>query len=124
MHFQEPILASASLSTAVESEWAVAELLQNRDAMNKLQDEIASVVGTNRHIAEAAPLSPSCSVNETLRLHPPVPAANVIFHGPRWGQGRCCRGIAIDDSLALQWVFGSFVSNIATVVWGGNRDNR
>ncbi|GJM85504.1 hypothetical protein PR202_ga01959 [Eleusine coracana subsp. coracana] len=72
----ELILASASLSAATE--WAMAELLQNQDAMKRLQDEIANVVGTNRYMEEAdlnhLPYLQAV-VNETLRLHPPVPFA-------------------------------------------------
>ncbi|GJN21559.1 hypothetical protein PR202_gb09046 [Eleusine coracana subsp. coracana] len=72
----ELILASASLSAATE--WAMAELLQNQDAMKRLQDEIATVVGTNKQMEEAdlnrLPYLQAV-VNETLRLHPPVPFA-------------------------------------------------
>ncbi|KAL6905474.1 hypothetical protein ACP4OV_003075 [Aristida adscensionis] len=72
----ELLLASSSLSATTE--WAMAELLQNPQSMKRLQEEIASVVGTKSHMEESdlnkLPYLQAV-VNETLRLHPAVPFA-------------------------------------------------
>ena len=66
-------------STAVE--WAIAELLNNPEMMNKVQDELQKVVGSNNeveefHLPQLTYLD--AVLKETLRLHPPLPLG-----GPR-----------------------------------------
>lgn len=63
-------------STNSTIEWAICELLQNPDQMKKINAELALVVGANKKLQESdidnLPYLHAI-VEETLRLHPPVP---------------------------------------------------
>ncbi|KAF8029247.1 hypothetical protein BT93_E1805 [Corymbia citriodora subsp. variegata] len=72
-------------------EWALTELLLNRDSMVKVQAELSQVIGSNRKVLETdidqLPYLQAV-VKETLRLHPPIPflvprraTRNTIFMG-------------------------------------------
>eukprot|EP01018_Ginkgo_biloba_P011131 Gb_18160 [translate_table: standard] len=57
-------------------EWVMSELLRNPSVINKIQDELRSVIGPNRKVEESdLPRLPylQAVVKETLRLHPPAP---------------------------------------------------
>ncbi|PHT50728.1 hypothetical protein CQW23_10475 [Capsicum baccatum] len=70
------IFGAGTESTTATSEWMLVELLRNPQAMQKLRDEIADVVGGKDDIKESAlpslPYLDAC-FKETLRLHPPGP---------------------------------------------------
>ncbi|KAJ0800894.1 putative geraniol 8-hydroxylase [Helianthus annuus] len=63
-------------TTSTTVEWAMTELLRNPDVMAKSKDELKHVIGKGKNIKDHD-LSRLpyllCIVNETLRLHPPVP---------------------------------------------------
>ncbi|XP_060211636.1 probable (S)-N-methylcoclaurine 3'-hydroxylase isozyme 2 [Lycium barbarum] len=63
-------------STTATSEWMLVELLRNRQALQKLKDELEEVVGGKNVIRESdlpnLPYLEAC-FKETLRLHPPGP---------------------------------------------------
>ncbi|XP_031269413.1 (S)-N-methylcoclaurine 3'-hydroxylase isozyme 2-like [Pistacia vera] len=69
------LLAAVSDSTTSTVEWALAELLKNPEAMNKIREELAQGVSedfvTEENLANL-PYLYAC-VKETLRLHPPAP---------------------------------------------------
>ncbi|KAG6415455.1 hypothetical protein SASPL_122866 [Salvia splendens] len=63
-------------TTAIVSEWAIAELINNPRVLKKAQDEIAKVVGFERVLEESdGPNLPylQAVIKETFRLHPPIP---------------------------------------------------
>ncbi|RZC43501.1 hypothetical protein C5167_036448 [Papaver somniferum] len=65
---------SDSLINSVE--WVMTEMVRNPDAMRKVKDEIAQVVGYNRKIEESDVESLpylGAVIKETLRLHPAAP---------------------------------------------------
>lgn len=70
------LIAAGSDTTTSTMEWAMAELLRNKDAMHKLQAELTSKIGENDVITESKiselPYLAAC-VKETLRIHPPTP---------------------------------------------------
>ncbi|CAN1303642.1 3,9-dihydroxypterocarpan 6A-monooxygenase [Linum perenne] len=69
------ILAGTDTS-AITTEWALAELINHLDILTKLQQEIDSVVGKSRMVQELdIPNLPylQAVVKETLRLHPTGP---------------------------------------------------
>uniref|UniRef100_A0A0D9V4M2 Cytochrome P450 n=1 Tax=Leersia perrieri TaxID=77586 RepID=A0A0D9V4M2_9ORYZ len=70
-------------TTSNTVEWAMAEMLQNPEAMNKVQQELDSVVGRDAVVEESH--LPQLHylrlvIKETLRLHPPVPL--LVPHSP------------------------------------------
>ncbi|CAN8257727.1 unnamed protein product [Cochlearia groenlandica] len=61
-------------------EWALTELLRNPNELKKLQQELAEVVGLDRHVDETHLEKLTflkCTLKETMRLHPPIP---LILH--------------------------------------------
>ncbi|PWA42392.1 cytochrome P450 [Artemisia annua] len=63
-------------SSSTTLEWAMTEILRNRHVMNRIQEELANVVGVNS-IVEESHLPKlqylSATIKETLRLHPVGP---------------------------------------------------
>ncbi|XP_055828547.1 probable (S)-N-methylcoclaurine 3'-hydroxylase isozyme 2 [Solanum dulcamara] len=70
------LIGAGSDTTTSTIEWAMAELLRNKDAMHKLQAELKSKIGENDIITESniteLPYLAAC-IKETLRIHPPTP---------------------------------------------------
>ncbi|XP_015690356.1 geraniol 8-hydroxylase-like [Oryza brachyantha] len=70
------LFSAGSNTTAVNVEWAMAELLQNPTSMAKAREELARVIGSKPEIEESD-ISKlkylEAVVKETLRLHPPAP---------------------------------------------------
>ncbi|XP_051134577.1 cytochrome P450 93B2-like [Andrographis paniculata] len=67
---------AATDTTALTSEWAIAELINNPNVLKKAQEEIDRVIGQGRLVNELdAPNLPylQAIIKETLRLHPPIP---------------------------------------------------
>ncbi|KAF3453811.1 hypothetical protein FNV43_RR04252 [Rhamnella rubrinervis] len=63
-------------TTAISTEWALAEMINHPEVLGKAREEIDRVVGKNRLAGESdGPDLPymQAIVKETLRLHPPVP---------------------------------------------------
>nr|AMW91728.1 flavone synthase II-1 [Scutellaria baicalensis] len=63
-------------TTAISTEWAIAELMNNPKVLKKAQEEIQKVVGSCRLMDESdAPNLPylEAIIKETFRLHPPIP---------------------------------------------------
>ncbi|XP_058089239.1 cytochrome P450 93A3-like [Magnolia sinica] len=70
------IFVAGTDTTAITTEWALAELINHPDLFKKARVEIDSVVGKNRLVGESDfPNLPylHAIVKETLRLHPTVP---------------------------------------------------
>ncbi|KAJ7302563.1 hypothetical protein JRQ81_000039 [Phrynocephalus forsythii] len=69
------LLLGGSETSSTVIEWAMAELLHNPEWMEKLQQEIESVVGRDRMVEESdlAKLEfVNAVIKETFRLHPPL----------------------------------------------------
>ena len=63
-----------TMSTVLE--WAMSELLRHPHVIQKLQEEIESVVGEHRNVKESDLATMKylyCVVKETLRLYPALP---------------------------------------------------
>lgn len=63
-------------TTAITTEWAISELINNPNVLKKAQQEIDKVVGSDRLLQESdAPNLPylQAIIKETFRLHPPIP---------------------------------------------------
>ncbi|CAN1303646.1 Cytochrome P450 93A3 [Linum perenne] len=72
----QDIFAAGTDTSAITTEWALAELINHLDILTKLQQEIDSVVGKSRMVQELdIPNLPylQAVVKETLRLHPTGP---------------------------------------------------
>lgn len=72
--FQDMMIAGTD-TTAVVSEWAMLELILHPQLMQRAQEEIDKVVGTDRVLEEAdlpKLLFLQAFVKETLRMHPPI----------------------------------------------------
>ncbi|KAK7284931.1 hypothetical protein RJT34_19685 [Clitoria ternatea] len=70
------IFMAGSETTSSTIEWAMTEVLRNRECMVKVKNELNSVVGREREVEESdiekLPYLQGV-VKETLRLHPPIP---------------------------------------------------
>lgn len=70
------IFLAGSETTSSTIEWAMTELLCNRECLVKVKAELGSVVGATREVEESdidkLPYLQGV-VKETLRLHPPIP---------------------------------------------------
>ena len=65
-------------STSTTLEWAMSELLRHPHVIQRLQEEIESVVGQHRKVEESDLVTMKylhCVVKESLRLYPAVPLA-------------------------------------------------
>eukprot|EP01018_Ginkgo_biloba_P011132 Gb_18169 [translate_table: standard] len=72
---QDMLVAGVDTSSTT-LEWAMSELLRNPSVINKIQDELRSVIGPNRRVEESdLPRLRylQAVVKETLRLYPPGP---------------------------------------------------
>ncbi|KZV26191.1 hypothetical protein F511_28537 [Dorcoceras hygrometricum] len=70
------VMFGGTETVASAIEWAMAELMKSWDDLNKLQQELADVVGLDRKVHESdldKLTYLKCVVKETLRLHPPIP---------------------------------------------------
>jgi len=72
----QEIFMAGSETTSSIIEWAMTELLRNRECLEKVKSELDGVVGNGREIEESdidnLPYLQAV-VKETLRLHPPIP---------------------------------------------------
>ncbi|XP_015878021.3 probable (S)-N-methylcoclaurine 3'-hydroxylase isozyme 2 [Ziziphus jujuba] len=70
------LFSAGTDTTTITVEWAMAELLKNREAMERVLEELRSVFGDQNSISESnlsqLPYLEAC-FKETLRLHAPVP---------------------------------------------------
>ncbi|KAK7396631.1 hypothetical protein VNO78_17769 [Psophocarpus tetragonolobus] len=67
---------AGSETTSSTIEWAMTEVLCNRECLKKVKSELNSVVGRGREVEERDIEKLEylqCVVKETLRLHPPIP---------------------------------------------------
>ncbi|PRQ44545.1 putative 3,9-dihydroxypterocarpan 6A-monooxygenase [Rosa chinensis] len=70
------IFAAGTDTSAITTEWALAELINHPDVMNKARQEIDTIVGNNRLVKESDIANLpylQAIVKETLRLHPTGP---------------------------------------------------
>ncbi|CAN1818371.1 Cytochrome P450 93A3 [Linum perenne] len=70
------IFAAGTETSAITTDWAMAELLNNVEILHKLQEELDSVVGKSRLVEESDITNLpylQAVVKETLRLHPTGP---------------------------------------------------
>lgn len=70
------LFIAGSDTSAITTEWAMAELVRNPDSMQKVRNELIKNIGTKRSMQESdIALLPylQAIVKETLRLHPAVP---------------------------------------------------
>ncbi|KAL3834072.1 hypothetical protein ACJIZ3_008808 [Penstemon smallii] len=70
------IVVAGTDTQSTTCEWAMAELMNNPEIMEKVQKELSSVIGPDNMVEEShAPKLPylRAVIKETLRLHPAVP---------------------------------------------------
>ncbi|CAN1264945.1 Corytuberine synthase [Linum perenne] len=70
------LLTAGTDTTTTTIEWAMAELLMNKEALTRVREELSREIGTTTTITESntsqLPFLNAC-IKETLRLHPPAP---------------------------------------------------
>ncbi|RDY13857.1 Geraniol 8-hydroxylase, partial [Mucuna pruriens] len=75
-HLSHDIFVAGTDTTASTLEWAMSELVRNKEAMTKAKEELEQITSKGNPIEEAdidkLPYLQAI-VKETLRLHPPVP---------------------------------------------------
>nr|CAB3446264.1 unnamed protein product [Digitaria exilis] len=79
--FITDVVTAGSDSSAATVEWMLAELINHPEAMDKVREEIDTVVGDDRIVGEAdLPRLPylQATFKETLRLHPGAPVAHRV----------------------------------------------
>ncbi|CAI0388374.1 unnamed protein product [Linum tenue] len=72
----QDIFAAGTESSAITTEWAMAELINHPEILNRARKEIDSVVGKSRLVQESdIPDLPylQAIVKETMMLHPAAP---------------------------------------------------
>ncbi|XP_024537078.1 cytochrome P450 71A1-like [Selaginella moellendorffii] len=88
------VLAASTDTASITSEWAISELLNHPAALAKVQAELDEVIGQERTMQESDIRSLTylqAVINETLRLHPPVPiyprenSAQACMISAKWG---------------------------------------
>ncbi|CAN0877497.1 Cytochrome P450 98A2 [Linum grandiflorum] len=70
------MITAGTDTTAISSEWAMAEIVKHPRVQQKLHDEMDGVIGFERVMTESDFSSLTylqCVVKEALRLHPPTP---------------------------------------------------
>uniref|UniRef100_A0A0D9W7N9 Cytochrome P450 n=1 Tax=Leersia perrieri TaxID=77586 RepID=A0A0D9W7N9_9ORYZ len=73
------VLFGGTETSASTIEWAMAELMNSPEEKKRVQDELAQAVGLHRQLRESDLTGDNklpyfrCVVEETLRMHPPVP---------------------------------------------------
>ncbi|KAK6142103.1 hypothetical protein DH2020_006971 [Rehmannia glutinosa] len=76
LSFVKDFFTAGTDTTAIATEWAIAELMNNPSVLKKAQEEIDKVIGPGRLVQEsdAANLPYlQAVIKETFRLHPPIP---------------------------------------------------
>ncbi|KAL5545523.1 hypothetical protein UlMin_005210 [Ulmus minor] len=74
--FMLDIFTGGTDTSAITTEWALAEVINNPNIMNKAREELDSVIGKTRLVQESDITNLpylQAIVKETLRLHPPGP---------------------------------------------------
>ncbi|XXG56588.1 hypothetical protein AAC387_Pa03g3964 [Persea americana] len=74
--FVQDIFAAGTDTSAITSEWALAELINHPNIFKKAREEIDAVVGKERLVEESDIPNLPCIqaiIKETLRLHPTAP---------------------------------------------------
>ncbi|XP_027355317.1 cytochrome P450 703A2 [Abrus precatorius] len=72
----QDMIAAATDTSAVTNEWAMAEVIKHPHVLQKIQQELDSVVGPNRMVVESDLPHLNylrCVVRETFRMHPAGP---------------------------------------------------
>ncbi|KAJ0629715.1 putative cytochrome P450 [Helianthus annuus] len=72
------VMFGGTETVASAIEWAMTELMHTPEALKRVQQELANVVGLERRVEEADLEKLTyfkCVIKETLRLHPPIPVA-------------------------------------------------
>ncbi|KAF5780398.1 putative cytochrome P450 [Helianthus annuus] len=72
------VMFGGTETVASAIEWAMTELMHTPEALKRVQQELANVVGLERQVEEADLEKLTyfkCVIKETLRLHPPIPVA-------------------------------------------------
>jgi laurate 7-monooxygenase len=74
-HSQD-MIAAATDTSSVTNEWVMAEVIKNPRVLRRIQEELDSVIGCDRMVAESdLPHLPylRCVVRESFRMHPAGP---------------------------------------------------
>ncbi|KAK9066859.1 hypothetical protein SSX86_014182 [Deinandra increscens subsp. villosa] len=72
------VMFGGTETVASAIEWALTELMRTPEALKRVQQELANVVGLDRRVEESDFEKLTyfkCVVKETLRLHPPIPVS-------------------------------------------------
>nr|XP_043616565.1 cytochrome P450 84A1-like [Erigeron canadensis] len=72
------VMFGGTETVASAIEWAMAELMHTPEALKRVQQEMANVIGLDRRVEESDLEKLTyfkCVIKETLRMHPPIPVA-------------------------------------------------